>query len=85
MRITVLHPYQILHLQPLVKATEKRLKDSSLGLRWNIDLDSVIYHISEMRESFTRRGVLSVVSNVFDHLGLLAPIILGGRLFPSVV
>ena len=52
----------------------------SLGVSWNIMSDTFTFHVPEMQKPFTRRGVLSTVSSLFDPLGFLAPATIKGRL-----
>lgn len=52
----------------------------SLGLQWYLQSDSFVFHVSPGKKPFTRRGVLSVISSVYDPLGLIAPVIVSGKL-----
>ncbi|XP_033731889.1 uncharacterized protein LOC117321548 [Pecten maximus] len=52
----------------------------SLGLCWNVLKDSFTYQVSQEEKPFTKRGLLSVVNSIFDPLGFVAPVVLGGRL-----
>lgn len=52
----------------------------SLGMSWNIMLDTSTFHVSESQKPFTRRGVLSTVNSIFDPLGFLVPVTIQGRL-----
>ena len=51
-----------------------------LGLIWNIQDDSFSYSFKKSEIPFTRRGVLSVASSLFDPLGFLAPVSLVPKL-----
>ena len=53
----------------------------TLGIRWNIKTDSLSLTSDIPNRQFTKRGVLSVVSSLYDPLGFVAPVVLGGRLF----
>lgn len=44
----------------------------SLGLAWNINSDSFTYRIRFPVKPFTKRGLLSVVNNLFHPLGFIA-------------
>ncbi|CAC5372170.1 unnamed protein product [Mytilus coruscus] len=52
----------------------------SLGLCWNVVKDIFTYQLSKEEKPFTKRGLLSVINGIFDPLGFIAPVILGGRL-----
>ena len=53
----------------------------ALGVQWDINSDSFRYHISAPPGGpITRRKILSYVASVYDPLGLITPVILGGRL-----
>ncbi|XP_070402814.1 uncharacterized protein [Nothobranchius furzeri] len=51
----------------------------SLGLLWEIELDTFTFSASAIIKPFTRRGVLSTVNSVFDPMGMLAPVTIEGR------
>ncbi|XP_013855911.1 uncharacterized protein LOC106511713, partial [Austrofundulus limnaeus] len=51
----------------------------SLGLLWNVGLDTFTFKVDEDQKPFTRRGVLSMVNSLYDPLGFLAPITIQGR------
>ena len=50
--------------------------EHALGMLWNIELDTFGFAIMVKDKPFTRRGILSVVSSVYDPLGFAAPFIL---------
>ena len=50
--------------------------ERALGVLWNIELDTFGFAIMVKDKPFTRRGILSVVSSVYDPLGFAAPFIL---------
>ncbi|XP_055367455.1 uncharacterized protein LOC114862962 [Betta splendens] len=51
----------------------------SLGLLWEIRTDTFTFSVPPNNKLFTRRGVLSTVSSIFDPLGLIAPVTIQGR------
>ncbi|XP_038155609.1 uncharacterized protein LOC119792853 [Cyprinodon tularosa] len=51
----------------------------SLGLLWNVGLDTFTFKVDEDQKPFTRRGVLSTVNSLYDPLGFLAPITIQGK------
>ena len=52
----------------------------SLGLQWHLELDSFVFRVTLDDKAFTRRGVLSVINSIYDPLGLIAPIVISGKL-----
>ena len=50
-----------------------------LGMQWCIEIDKFTFRITPYDQPCTRRGILSTVNSVYDHLGLLAPVRLKGR------
>lgn len=51
-----------------------------LGRLWDIEHDAFVYHLSDDVRPFTRRGILSTINSIYDPLGFIAPVILGGRM-----
>ena len=54
--------------------------DRALGVGWNVEQDALVFRIKEKEKPLTRRGILSVVSSLFDPLGLVAPVTLKAKL-----
>jgi hypothetical protein len=52
----------------------------SLGISWDVVNDIFTYNVSLERKPYTKRGVLSTINGLFDPLGFVAPVVLGGRL-----
>ena len=50
--------------------------ERALGVQWNIESDEFEFKISMSERPFTRRGILSVVSSIYDPLGFLGPLLL---------
>ncbi len=48
--------------------------ERALGVHWNTDTDVFSIKINPKEKSFTRRGLLSIVSSVYDPLGLVHPL-----------
>ena len=55
---------------------DDKLNDRVLGMCWNVVKDQIIFKISLPNTSFTRRGILSGVSSLYDPLGFICPVIL---------
>ncbi|KAK0142765.1 hypothetical protein N1851_019297 [Merluccius polli] len=51
----------------------------ALGAQWNVEQDTFTFSIEVKPHSVTRRGILSIVSSIYDPLGFLAPVILPAR------
>ena len=54
--------------------------ERALGVQWNVASDQFAFKISVKDKPATRRGILSVVSSVYDPLGFAAPFILQAKL-----
>ena len=53
---------------------------TALGLQWKMESDSLHLCHQKRKKDFTKRGILSVNSSIFDPLGFVSPVALGGRL-----
>ena len=47
--------------------------ERALGIQWNIETDSFECDIQVKTRPFTRRGILSIMSSVYDPLGFVSP------------
>jgi hypothetical protein len=54
--------------------------ERALGVQWNVGLDQFGFKIKMKEKPSTRRGVLSLVSSVYDPLGFAAPFILVAKM-----
>ena len=54
--------------------------ERALGVQWNISSDQFGFRIVIKDRSARRRGILSIVSSVYDPLGFVAPFILNAKL-----
>ena len=54
-------------------------KDSALGVRWNMERDSLGFRSGNLKAN-TRRGILSFVASVYDPLRLVAPVVFPAKL-----
>ena len=52
----------------------------TLGIAWRTQEDSFLFEVAHPREPFTRRSILAYIASVYDPLGLIAPIVLVGKL-----
>ena len=53
--------------------------EKTLGICWNIEKDTFGFKTNLGEKPLTRRGMLSMVSKIYDHLGFAAPFLLKGK------
>ncbi|XP_060605456.1 uncharacterized protein LOC132757974 [Ruditapes philippinarum] len=53
--------------------------DRALGVQWNVELDQFCFEVNLKERPLTRRGMLSMISSVYDPLGFLAPFMLQAK------
>ena len=53
--------------------------EKALGIQWNIPDDSFTFNIQVNRRPLTKRKMLSIISSIYDPLGLASPYFLEGR------
>ncbi|XP_006817264.1 uncharacterized protein LOC102809835 [Saccoglossus kowalevskii] len=53
--------------------------ERALGVYWCLESDTFQFRIKIKDKPFTRRGILSTVSSIFDPLGLVSPVLLMGK------
>ncbi|XP_013419027.1 uncharacterized protein LOC106179805 [Lingula anatina] len=53
--------------------------ERALGVYWNVEEDVFCYKIALEEKPLTRRGILSMVSSIFDPLGFASPCILQAK------
>ena len=56
--------------------TEKLPVERALGMQWNVENDKFLYNINIMDKPSTRRGMLSIISSIYDPLGFVSTLIL---------
>lgn len=54
--------------------------ERALGLQWCIESDAFQFKMLVKERPYTRRGMLSLLSSVYDPLGFIAPITLPGKI-----
>ena len=54
--------------------------ERALGVRWDVQRDLFVFSIVQKDRPFTRRGILSVVSSLYDPLGFAVPVTLHAKL-----
>ncbi|XP_064635241.1 uncharacterized protein LOC135492615 [Lineus longissimus] len=73
-----------------IEESERTIKELSftevnthrpLGLKWKIDEDYFFFDIQPRNVVMTKRGVISVFSQIFDPCGFLAPFVFRAKLF----
>ena len=58
---------------------------SVLGICWDIERDTFKFQIDLKEKRVTQRGMLSIVSSIYDPLGFVAPFILRGKRLPQLL
>ena len=53
--------------------------DRALGTQWDVEADTLSFHVKEKPVSDTKRGMLSLISSLYDPLGFAAPLILPAK------
>lgn len=53
--------------------------ERTLGVQWDMETDDFKFRIMDEGKAPTRRGILSVVSSMYDPLGFVAPVILPAK------
>ena len=53
--------------------------ENAIGVQWCLESDSLLFRVTLQDKSFTRRGILSTISSIFNPLGLISPILLAGK------
>ena len=56
-----------------------QVEERALGVRWMIDKDKLGFSVTMKDMPPTRRGILSVISSVYDPLGAAGPFLLRGK------
>lgn len=49
--------------------------ERALGVQWNVEEDTFRIQVNLKNQPYTRRGILSTVSSVYDPLGFLSPFV----------
>ncbi|GFS88981.1 uncharacterized protein TNCV_3578091 [Trichonephila clavipes] len=61
---------------------ENPIETKTLGVSWKSQEDCFIFKIAvELKDSYTKRCVLSTIARVFDPLGLLGPVVARAKIF----
>ena len=53
--------------------------ERALGINWDIDNDKLGFKVNLGNKSYTRRGMLSMISKIYVPLGLASPFLLTGK------
>lgn len=68
------------NLSTLDIGESKFLLHSSLGLAWDLNNDTFVFHPLTKEKHCTRRGILSSLNSIFDPIGFLSPITISGKI-----
>lgn len=52
----------------------------SLGLIWDLNKDMFVFRLNPDDKPAFRRGMLSIINSIFDPIGFLSPVVIGGRI-----
>ena len=55
------------------------LEERALGVYWSMEEDYLGFKTQVMNKPLTKRGILSMLSSIYDPLGIASPFILGAR------
>ena len=61
------------------RAFDTLTEDRALGVCWHVQEDQMSFQVQRMEQPLTKRGVLSMLSSVYEPLGLASPFVLGAR------
>lgn len=64
----------------ILKSNTALPTDRSLGIIRDLNDNAIKYKVKLKEKPLTRRGITSTISSIFDTLGLIAPIILKGKI-----
>ena len=53
--------------------------ENALGIHWNIEKDKLSFDVNFKDKPHTKRGMFSMVSSIYNPLGLVSPFVLEGR------
>ena len=59
---------------------DRTLTERALGVRWHVTSDTFGFKIATKDKPPTRRGILSVISSIYDPLGFVAPFHLSAKI-----
>lgn len=68
------------NLQELDLDRDKLSLDRGLGLQWCIETDTFKFKMKVKEKPATKRGMLPIISSVYNPLGFLAPLVLPAKL-----
>ena len=74
---------EVAEIDRAVEVKELNLESQSkvLGVKWNVKSDNLYFDLQmNMHSEITRRTMLSTVSSLFDPIGLIAPVLVKGRI-----
>ena len=53
--------------------------ERTLGVQWSMETDMFIFKLLPKDKPYTRRGILSVTSSIYDPLGIVSPVVLSAK------
>lgn len=67
------------------KVIGEKSEHKTLGVSWNPVKDEFLIKVDISDRKFTKRNVLSTINSIYDPLGFVSPVVLGGRLIQRLV
>ena len=53
--------------------------ERTLGVQWSMETDMFIFKLLPKDKPYTRRGILSVTSSIYDPLDIISPVVLSAK------
>ena len=73
-------PDKIVQSVKILDLTKDELPvERTLGMEWCTETDTFNFKVKHIQKPNSRRGALSLVSSIFDPLGMISPFILTGN------
>ena len=72
-------------VQDLDLGSEVLSGERALGVCWNVETDEFVFRMQLKRKPPTQRGLLSMVSSVYDPLGFISPFLLSAKIILQVL
>ena len=54
--------------------------ERALGIKWNTNKDTFYFKVKPVSKPNTRRGIISIISSIYDPLGFISPVVIVGKM-----